>query len=148
MLDHRRRIARQLQFRSISGYDLSILTTAVDKEIALVEEGIQRIKDPSAPPAAERQAERQKETRITETSVAAVEPQEPASPLIDSVVELLEKFTGAPIEQFCASAGRDEGDRKRTCSGRCIDGAASFRRIHARWQIKQNRLQMALAAEA
>ena len=46
MLDHRRRIARQLQFRSISGYDLSILTTMVDKEIALIEEGIPEDKRP------------------------------------------------------------------------------------------------------
>ena len=49
MLDHRRRIARQLQFRSMSGYDFSMLSAAIDEEIALIEKGIARISDPSAP---------------------------------------------------------------------------------------------------
>ena len=42
MLDHRRKVARQLQFRSISGFDLSMLTTTIGKEIALIEEGIEK----------------------------------------------------------------------------------------------------------
>jgi hypothetical protein len=105
MLDHRRRIARQLQFRSISGYDLSILTTVVDKEIALIEEGIQRMKDPSTPLVAERKAEQQEETRIAETSVTSVKPQEPASRLIDSVVELLKKSPAPPSSNLAQVEG-------------------------------------------
>ena len=103
MLDHRRRIARQLQFRSISGYDLSILTTVVDKEIALIEEGIQRLKDPSAPLVAE--AEQQEETRIAEKPVAPVEPQEPAGLLIDSVVEVLENSPAPPSNNLARVQG-------------------------------------------
>ena len=51
MLDHRRKVARQLQFRSISGFDLSMLTTTIGKEIALIEEGIERINRPLPQPA-------------------------------------------------------------------------------------------------
>ena len=105
MLDHRRRIARQTQFRSIAGYDLSMLTTAIDKEIALIEEGIERIKDLSTPPAAERKAEQQEETKIAETPVASVEPQEPASLLIDSVVEVLENSPAPPSNNLARVQG-------------------------------------------
>jgi hypothetical protein len=91
MLDHRRRLARQLQFRSMSGYDLSALTSVIDKEITLIESGIQRIKDPSAPRAVE--------------LVASVEPQEPASSLIDSVVELLENSPAPPSNDIARVKG-------------------------------------------
>jgi hypothetical protein len=61
MLDHHRRIARQLQFRSMSGYDFSVLSTAIDEEIALIEKGIARMSDPSAPHIDEPEVKREED---------------------------------------------------------------------------------------
>jgi hypothetical protein len=45
LLNHRRAMARQLQFRSIgSELNLDALTTTIDKEIALIEKGLERIR--------------------------------------------------------------------------------------------------------
>ena len=89
MLDHRRKVARQLQFRSISGFDLSMLTTTIGKEIALIEEGIERINRPLPQPAVPLSAVHAQGVEVAGTirSVAAVQSNEAANSLVGAAIE-------------------------------------------------------------
>jgi hypothetical protein len=81
LLNHRRAMARQLQFRSTGReFNLEALTTTIDKEIALIEEGIEKIK--SSWPGAQRDVAQQ----INEIGAR---PAEATSSLIDTVIDLV-----------------------------------------------------------
>jgi hypothetical protein len=102
LLNHRRAMARQLQFRSIaSEFNLEALTTTIGNEIALIEEGIERIKNPG------RTASNAETVDVADRPVAqpalvqqiveiGAQRDETAGSLIDTVIGLLKKQPHEP----------------------------------------------------
>ena len=76
MLDHRRSLSRQLQFRSLgAAFDVSALTSLIDVEIAVIEQGIERIKSPHSAINSEERSAIGLE-KVSSQSVSSKEPNE------------------------------------------------------------------------